>query len=438
MADDTVTPVTNTPTQNAFRTYAKDAASLGGKVSAPATPAVQKPQPAPTPITPSEPVSQTTAPQQPPTIEPNLPPAHIIPKAPSTDETRESVLARLRNKVGIQTPQATTAPKPKDKDREAVLARLQSKAQERPVSTPTPQEQAPAPIHTYKTDFADRTKNTGASRISIVAREQDAGTQPQTLKIKSNNRFVFLGGFALIILGAGSIALAYALVTGKPVIPSSYSVPSLILPNERVEIRGSDAELRSALVALEEQTAEGEVTVAYLTFASTTPEGNILNIPAEGGALIAALSLPAPDIVLRNISPESTVGVVHVGEESRPFFILRVDSYERTFAGMLTWEATLARDLAFFYPTPKQTFPTLSADTATSTTASTTPPESFAPYVPRFVDKVVDNYDIRVLYGPYGESVMLYGYKDKTTLIIVRNEDAFREIIKRLASSRTQ
>ncbi len=397
------------PAEPFLRTYAKDAAALGGNTNTPATP--------------PPPPAQKPAPKVP---EPELPPAYIIPKAPTTNETRDSVLSRLRAKVGAPAKPAELAPLPPPASREAVLSRLYKQAE-----TPKAPVAAPSPIHTYKSDFSDRTKQSGASHISILAAQQDAGAHPapEVLRPVRKNNSLFVAGAVLIVLGIGSVILAYQLVTGKPVIPFEPMVPSLIFADQRMQISGAGKELQEALTTLEDiPLAEGEVIVAYVTYATTTPEGETIEEPATGGALIAAMQLPAPDIVLRNIEPASTVGIVHAEGESRPFFILTVTSFERTFAGMLTWEGALAEDLREFYPP----YPTEPLPMAT-TTATTTERSVF---IPRFTDEVIENRNVRVLRDSDGRSVLLYGYRDKATLLITRNEAAFRELLKRLTSSR--
>ena len=150
-----------------------------------------------------------------------------------------------------------------------------------------------------------------------------------------------------------------------------------------------------------------------------------------------ALPLLAPDILMRNIRPESTVGIVHAGSETRPFFILKVSSYERTFAGMLAWEQDMRASLTQLYPSYPNA-PVVSepepAATTTTTTSSTTPfvipPPAVAPV--EFVDAIVRNYDVRILRDADGRSLMLYGYYNKETLIIARDEAAFLELVTRL------
>ena len=134
------------------------------------------------------------------------------------------------------------------------------------------------------------------------------------------------------------------------------------------------------------------------------------------------------------------MGVIHEGGETRAFFALRVSSYERTFAGMLTWEPLMMRDLGLLYPLyPEDVIEEPVVDLSASTTpkvASTTPRIVPAPAVSRgrFEDTVVANRDVRILRDTRGRSLLLYGYADKETLVIARNEASFAALITRLAA----
>jgi hypothetical protein len=126
-----------------------------------------------------------------------------------------------------------------------------------------------------------------------------------------------------------------------------------------------------------------------------------------------------------------------------PFFALRVDSYERTYAGMLTWEPLMARDLALLYPLyPAPELQSEPAPIATTTASSTSASATTTPAVvrqpvqatarTRFEDEVVANHDVRVLRDTDGRTLILYGYADKRTLLIVRDEASFEALLARL------
>jgi hypothetical protein len=123
-------------------------------------------------------------------------------------------------------------------------------------------------------------------------------------------------------------------------------------------------------------------------------------------------------------------GVVSADGNQSPFFILSVASFGDTFAGMLSWEPRMPRDLSkLFLP-----YPVSVTATTTSKDAVKTPLVSSA----AFFDATIANHDVRVYRDSEGRDVLLYGYWNQTTLVIARDAAAFTEIVGRLATSRTQ
>lgn len=411
--------------ERVIRTYASDLAAVT-HTPQPAT--VARPQPV-----------------QPPSLESEVKP--VVPQ-----EDRNAILARLRARTAAVTPPPATA-LPSAADRLIEASALTPTAPETFVP-PAPTQPPPLPekipdgtagLHTYKNDFAERIEEKGASALSVLAAESDAHAREVAPEpVKKTSVALVLVGIVIALLGAAAVYATYGyLKTNSPVIITP-SAPSLIFVDERQELSGSGHDL---LVAFAESAsrplAVGGVRLVY-TSVSTTTAGVTSSVPTPGGALIKNLELPAPDILLRSIQPESTAGVVHAGtsaeSEQRPFFILRVDSYERSFAGMLAWEPTIVQDLALLYPSYPAATPLATLQSVATTTSVTPAPAttrlSSAPLV--FKDEVVGSHDIRVLYDGNGRSLLMYGYWNPTTLIIARDVAAFTELVNRLATTRQQ
>ncbi len=320
------------------------------------------------------------------------------------------------------------------------------------VKTPTPIiDEGSSPLHTYSSDFSDRIDSNQSSTFSVLAAQSDAMTGPITkTEKKTESRkplYMAVGGVVLLLLATGGSYAAYRYVAQKSTVALTDTVSSLIFADERVELTGEGIALQNAMVAsLNQPLADNNVRVFYMTTSSTTPGKGTFTSILPGGVLLGSLQLQAPDILLRNVGPESTVGAVHAGAETRVFFILRVLSYERTFAGMLGWEQTMKEQLSLFYPEYAQA--PLPAPTVATTTKivkgkrviATTTVEAVAPvYVPpHFVDEVASNHNVRALKDMSGRTILLYGYKDKDTLIIARDEAAFAELINRLSATKQQ
>ena len=325
-------------------------------------------------------------------------------------------------------------------------------AQPVPTAPPAPlTEEGPTPLHTYSSDFSDRIDTKTASTFSVIAAQSDAQTGPvaQTKKASTSRRNILItsAGILFLLLALGGAYGGYRYVAQNTFVPDVGTFSSLVFADERVELKGEGGSLQNALLdSLTQPLGDGKVRVFYLTESSTTPASGAFSRILPGGVLLGALQLRAPNILLRNVSPESTVGGVSAGGETRAFFILRVQSYERTFAGMLSWEQTMADELALFYPgypAPPPPPPTIVTTTkivkgkrvTATTTVETAVPEAIPP---RFIDEVASNHNVRALKDAYGKTILLYGYKDKETLVIARNEAAFAELINRLSATKQQ
>lgn len=296
-----------------------------------------------------------------------------------------------------------------------------------------PQKHTPSPIHTYNIDFAEHVKKTNASPLSVLAAERDSA-RPQLSRERGREkhtvRFIVIGTLLLALGGGGSYA-AYSYLAPSATTILRTQVSSLIFADEQQEVFGSGEILRTAVVAsVADPLPSGAVRILYT---STSTAEAIGRQPVSGKELIQAMELGAPDILMRNTNPESTFGVIHAGGVTHPFFIFKVASFESTFRGMLDWEATIAKDLSLFYPA--HTDPEPSDQRPVEETPPVETPEAS---VPTFTDQSIANNDVRILLDSKGRTVLLYGYRDKTTLIIARDAAAFTEIVGRLAATRQQ
>ena len=318
-----------------------------------------------------------------------------------------------------------------------------------------PAASAPQTFHTYTSDFANKIDSSNASAFSVLAAEQDARVSTaQESSAPNKGRplkvvFAVFTGVVLFALAGGGIFLTYQFVTTMRNTPiAAITVPSIVFADEYRKLEGTGSALMQALASASNGAlVSGNVLVTYIIAEGGEGSGELLSAPAGGAVFLRALILPIPDILLRNIASESTVGIVNAGTQTRAFFALRVDSYERTYAGMLTWEPLMARDLALLYPlypvevvqAQELTSTTTSAVSGTSTASTSTTSKPIATPASatastRFEDIIVANHDVRVLRDTNGKTLMLYGYADKRTLLIVRDEAAFEALLARLKS----
>lgn len=300
-------------------------------------------------------------------------------------------------------------------------------------------EVEPVPLETYTNDFLQRVKDTHASTATVLAAEEDAGTPEKVKKVPSRgNVLPITAGILLLLLGGLGVYLAYTHYAAKmrPVtLAPTVSAPIFVDEEEKISGDTPSALLEAITQSMTHPPAQNSVRLLYTDLATTT-----------GDSVFSSLQFPAPDILLRNINAaQSMAGIVNIGGATTPFFILSVTSYSDTFAGMLSWEATMPKDLSALFPPYS---PMASTTMATTTALATTTPKtktkvtistpSILPSVTPFHDEVVDNHDVRIYRDATGQSILMYGYWDRTTLVIARDPFAFTEILRRLATSHSQ
>ena len=295
-----------------------------------------------------------------------------------------------------------------------------------------------SPLHTYRMDVADTIKETGASTTSILARQQNAQTltpasSSQSEKEKRILLWFAIGGALLFILSIVGAGYAYQYHARK-VAPARMAlpVPSLVPANTTTELSGAGIVLLGELSHVAKTPLQnGMIKTVYIATSTIENNGVIEKRPLPGGYLIAAMGLPMPAILMNNTAVDSTVGVVGADNQTYPFFILRVASYDSAFAGMLRWESSLASDMRTLYPNPAESAPKTTNATSTKTQTLSENIQALSSSA-SFVDETVANHNVRILQNSAGQSILLYGFANKHTLIIARNAAAFTVLLGKL------
>ncbi len=275
------------------------------------------------------------------------------------------------------------------------------------------------PLRTYRDDVAEAVKKQRLSAVGIVAREQDRGARASFAEPARGSRTLAVAASVLLILaGIGAGGFAYYTKKNTTVEPAVTAVPSLLFVDERTHVPTDGTTTRSLLVRLKKENDAvrltlGAIAQMYFTHGSDTAE-HTLSAPE----FLAAIGARVSAEFVRALRDEFTVGT-HVFDGNQPFIILTTDLYENAFAGMLAWETTLSEDLEpFFGPAIR----------------STTTSETRIGGV--FQNKILKNQDVRVLADGAGKTALLYGFRDRRTIIVTTNENTWNEINVRLSTAR--
>jgi len=272
-------------------------------------------------------------------------------------------------------------------------------------------------IRTFQGDVAEALEKQHESLVSIQRVEhlkkdsiQSSGKTAEVSKKRIEFTYLLLGSLLLFVLSATGVWYAYnefVRKTSTPPIATPanrfiYSEAELVLNISETSREDFIKTLSSAL----EEVADGEVR--HVVLEKSTLEGTELLPTSE---FLNILKSRAPGNLIRALDPLFMLGAY--GKST--FLILRLDSFENAFAGMLAWEKDLNRDIG----------PLL----ATAEIARNIEPGTI------FTDIIDRNKDARIL-SLYDEVTLIYSFLDNNTLIITDNLETLRVVVDRLTKEK--
>jgi len=272
-------------------------------------------------------------------------------------------------------------------------------------------------IRTFQGDVAEALEKQHESLVSIQRVEhlkkdsiQSSGKTAEVSKKRIEFTYLLLGSLLLFVLSATGVWYAYnefVRKTSTPPIATPanrfiYSEAELVLNISETSREDFIKTLSSAL----EEVADGEVR--HVVLEKSTLEGTELLPTSE---FLNILKSRAPGNLIRAFDPLFMLGAY--GKST--FLILRLDSFENAFAGMLAWEKDLNRDIGPLLAT---------AEITRNIEPGTT-----------FTDIIDRNKDARIL-SLYDEVTLIYSFLDNNTLIITDNLETLRVVVDRLTKEK--
>ena len=271
-------------------------------------------------------------------------------------------------------------------------------------------------LRTFQGDMQEHIETKKETVATVVLAEQKKKIERNeplyTEKPASNIgvRIGVLAGIFLLVCG-GAILGALFFINSQKQSPIDSAVAieeTLISYTQKKIVALPSVDMRSLEATLLQEknllsTALNTVTYTKLTLGTST-----LDTPL----FMSILAPNASDALKRNIRAYMT-GIIS-SETPETFIVLQPDDFGIVYAGMLEWESMLATDLAPLFPGV--------ADFLTNNLSL-------------FVDETYRNKDVRTLRDLNGNVLLLYGFADKDTLIITRNEKIFETLLIRYQNS---
>ena len=272
-------------------------------------------------------------------------------------------------------------------------------------------------IRTYQGDVAEALKRQKESLVSIQRTEEmrrstsdnkEARLTAEESKRRRDIFFLILGSIVLFTIGGGGAWYAYHgfIASSTTPLPDEPENRFVTVNSENIldisSINGRD-ELVSKLASATENTPERELRQVNLKKNNLVGKQEL--VPVE--EFLAILRTRAPSSLVRSFEPYFMYG--SLGKSN--FIIIKLNSFENAFAGMLSWEKSMAEDIGPIFATVS-----LLRESDSSNV---------------FVDMTDKNKDLRVL-EVGGRTFLLYSFLENKTLIITDNIETLRFLINRL------
>jgi len=313
--------------------------------------------------------------------------------------------------------------------------------QEKPSETTPVKPDVRKILRTYELDTAHVLQKKNASVVKMAVAESKKKENAEVLrtyippkKTAKSLMWIFL---CLIFFGLGGGVIYYLyqadLLTfnsnKEPAAPVKIT-ESLIDADVQKEINiSAQQNIFEAILHERTNSSLSAGQIEHIVFTQGTGETKEITA-AE--TFLRIVSSEAPDMLLRSLSPEFMYGF-HQTSGNEPFLVLKAESFQSGFAGMLAWEKTMFDDVnRIFTPIePPVEAITVTAPAVASTTSTTTTADILEPKA-SFEDVVIRNRDVRVLRSTYNEIMLLYAFIDPQTIVIATSASTLQELLERV------
>ncbi len=286
-------------------------------------------------------------------------------------------------------------------------------------------------VHTLKDDLQNVIHDQKMSVVRAVSLEEDRRThekkesEDSTIPHRSRGAFsIIFWIILLLVVGSGALLGIFFIMQQRSGIPPIHTASSILFSEQSVTFsltNSSAGDIKRTLASARNSSSAtlGSITRIIPIITTTGPDETTQDAPATFSEFMLAIGAHAPDDLLRALGNDFFLGL-HTVDENAPIIIVPVISYDRAFAGMLSWEGTLNAGLA----------PVFTEVSALKTD------QNGIPSTRTFSDLVVRNVDVRALLDDNGDIQLYYSFPTQNVLVIAESPYSFPEILSRLQAGR--
>lgn len=300
-----------------------------------------------------------------------------------------------------------------------------------------PIEDASSPlkqIRTFQGDVASALHKQNESLVSIQRSEQAVRevrkvfatprSAEEIAREESNKKLIFLLIGSLVLIALSSVIgwYAYKGYITKTALPAPEQIPNrLLTSSDEVRIDASRLSREAFILSMGTETEKSVPAGTVVQIQLQKPTATTTAIITTQD-LLNLLESRAPGSLIRSLNPVFMLGLLggemvsanatSTDRTNHVFLLIKLDSFDNAFPGMLEWEKSMRDDILPIFASPE--------------TLATTSPTAI------FSDLIIQNKDTRVLKDSTGRIVLLYSFFDNNMLIMTDNETSLKNLVGKL------
>lgn len=258
-------------------------------------------------------------------------------------------------------------------------------------------------LRTYQGDVDEIISSNKVSATTIAVAEQERKQrtgftfESQGENAARNKTLALLGG-GLLMLGVITVSVVYYVGSREQVVIDQKTKALIVFSAEKPLLVASSTrnQLISAIYKEKQSFSSKVNSVLYVN--TTNSDGSTAGIESVLGLIAPRM----PASLVRALDTKYMFGIYSF-DTNEPFIILTTNDFAESYAGMLKWESNIISDIGEIWGIPVAT-----------------------PAI--FEDEALQNKDLRIVKDVNRNTIFLYSFIDKNTLVITSNEKIFTAI----------
>lgn len=283
-------------------------------------------------------------------------------------------------------------------------------------------------LRTYTSDMADAVRTNEVSVIKIALAEKEKREQEEIYKeaegSNTSKTFLIIGGIILIVVAIiGSYILIQKKKASEIPAPIITNIDTFISYDSSLKIDVTNINDVNDLMETIKKDSLVDTGLIKALFLTKKIDGLTGDLTVKN--FLSLINASAPGALTRSLSNKYLLGkyfnknILNGNNESAIFLVFQTSDYNQAYASMLDWEKTMLKDL----------FTLFSINISNSNSPLFEEP---------WKDIIINNKDVRVLYGENGEGLLYYVFVNKNNFVITNNIEALKEVISRLIIKNTK